>query len=429
MIEIVRVIVLDPPALAACGIVCPRPRDRYQGHTIDIAGWAVGGACPAVAVEVMAQDIVLRRVLLDGNDPKGPPPQTAGFAVSIPVVGMTSVELRLVAVLRDGTRTPFATLVAERRWRTHDSSVGAPLVSVIIPSYNQAPFLADAIESVLAQSYPHVEIIVIDDGSHDNTAAVASRFPRVRYIRQPNRGLAPARNAGLLASRGSYVVFLDADDRLLPAAVVTGLLELAAYPECAFAVGEARHITFDGVPIPTATSVIRANHYAELLRNCFVGMPGVVMFRRIVFSYTDGFNTSFGSSADHELYLRIARDYPIRRYGRVVAEYRRHGANMTRDPVVNLRDRVRVLRVQRRALRGRNVSDRAAYLHGLAFGRRYYGDPLVTDVVSDVWSRRWRRAVRGMWMLLAYYPRGAVHVACHLFRHAVVARPRGPVSG
>ena len=103
---------------------------------------------------------------------------------------------------------------------------GAALVSVVIPCYNQAHFLGEAIESVLAQTYPHREIVVVDDGSPDNTREVASRYPGVRYVRQENQGLAAARNTGLRHSSGSYLVFLDADDRLLPEALEVGLRQL-----------------------------------------------------------------------------------------------------------------------------------------------------------------------------------------------------------
>lgn len=98
---------------------------------------------------------------------------------------------------------------------TEDST--APLISVIIPCYNQGRFLADAVESVLAQDYPAVEVIVVNDGSTDNTAEVAAALgPRIRYIEQENRGVCVARNAGLLASCGKWLLFLDADDFLVP---------------------------------------------------------------------------------------------------------------------------------------------------------------------------------------------------------------------
>lgn len=92
-----------------------------------------------------------------------------------------------------------------------------PLVSIIIPSYNSADYLAAAIESALAQTYPAVEVIVVNDGSRDNTAAVVQPYlNRLIYIEQENRGLSGARNAGFRASRGELVSFLDADDLLLP---------------------------------------------------------------------------------------------------------------------------------------------------------------------------------------------------------------------
>src|SRR5580704_6980271 len=96
------------------------------------------------------------------------------------------------------------------------------LVSVIIPAYNSAKFLVGAIESVLAQTMDDFEIIVVDDGSKDNTLQVVEPFladSRIRYFRQQNRGLPGARNAGAKVSRGEYLAFLDADDFLAPNAL------------------------------------------------------------------------------------------------------------------------------------------------------------------------------------------------------------------
>src|SRR5215831_9104653 len=94
-----------------------------------------------------------------------------------------------------------------------------PLVSIIIPCYNQAHFLSDAIDSARRQTHSRIEILVIDDGSSDNTSEVAASYRDVYCIRQANQGLSAARNAGLRASKGSLLVFLDADDRLLPNAI------------------------------------------------------------------------------------------------------------------------------------------------------------------------------------------------------------------
>jgi glycosyltransferase involved in cell wall biosynthesis len=90
-----------------------------------------------------------------------------------------------------------------------------PLVSVIIPCYRQGHFLAGAIEAALGQTYPSVEVIVVNDGSDDQTDCVARRFgTRIKYVAQQNRGLAGARNAGIAVATGQYLHFLDADDRL-----------------------------------------------------------------------------------------------------------------------------------------------------------------------------------------------------------------------
>jgi len=120
------------------------------------------------------------------------------------------------------------------------------LVSVIIPCYNQAHFLDEAIESVLTQTYPNREIIVVDDGSTDNTAEVAGRYSAVRHIYQENAGPSAARNTGVTKSRGEYLVFLDADDRLLPEALEIGVDCLRQHPECAFVSGHCRLIVTDG---------------------------------------------------------------------------------------------------------------------------------------------------------------------------------------
>src|SRR5215212_1699019 len=132
-----------------------------------------------------------------------------------------------------------------------EQEVVVGLVSVVIPCYNQAHFLGEAIESVLAQSYPNFEIVVVDDGSTDDTSEVAAYYPGVRLVRQENKGLSGARNVGLARSEGEYLVFLDADDRLLHEALEAHLEHLKANPECAFVSGHYRFMAVDGSPLPT----------------------------------------------------------------------------------------------------------------------------------------------------------------------------------
>src|SRR6185503_2024667 len=107
-------------------------------------------------------------------------------------------------------------------------------VSAVIPAYQAAAFLADAVESVLAQTEPVGEIVVVDDGSTDGTAAVAASFgDRVRYVRQENQGVAAARNRGVAEARGRLVAFLDADDTWEPEKTARQLAHLRAHPDYA----------------------------------------------------------------------------------------------------------------------------------------------------------------------------------------------------
>src|SRR3712207_6844017 len=145
-------------------------------------------------------------------------------------MGMTEIEVLVQAVLQDQSRVPIGTIRGRRRWGEGDHEVGAALVSVVIPCYNQAHFLGEAIESDLGQTYPHFEVLVVDDGSTDNTQEVAAPYPGVRCIRQENQGLAAPRNTGIRHTKGTQLVFLDADDRLLPGALASGLYAPKEHP-------------------------------------------------------------------------------------------------------------------------------------------------------------------------------------------------------
>jgi glycosyltransferase involved in cell wall biosynthesis len=291
-----------------------------------------------------------------------------------------------------------------------DRDVGAALVSVVIPCYNQAHFLADAIESVLSQRHRNFEVMVVDDGSTDNTSEVASRYEEVRLIRQDNRGLAAARNRGLAEARGEYVVFLDSDDRLLEEALEVGVRELESHPECAFVSGHYRPITADGdhYAIPRQAH-IDGDHYLALLRDNYISMPASVMYRRWVFGEVGGFDGTVDAAADWDLYLRIARRFAIYHHGQVVADYRWHGANMTNDPALMLRSTVSVLRSQRQYVKGHKRYE-MAYYEGIRLFREHNGMNLAEEVRSRVRGRDVGQALRAALVLARYYPRGLGYV-------------------
>ena len=206
-------------------------------------------------------------------------------------------------------------------------------VSVVIPCYNHAHFLEQAIESVLTQSYSDFEIIVVDDGSTDDTAEVVRPYSPVRYIYQENSGLSAARNTGLRHSRGEFLVFLDADDRLLPHAVETGVGCIREHPECAFVSGHCRVINATGAILSSPRQLrVEREHYLTLLRGgTYIWCPATVLYQRRVFDLVHGFDPKLNPAADYDLYLRITRDFPVYSHGHVIAEYRQHSSNMSRD--------------------------------------------------------------------------------------------------
>src|SRR5262249_10534183 len=159
----------------------------------------------------------------------------------------------------------------------------------------------------------------------------AARYPGVRYVRQRNQGLSSASNAGLRATWCPYVAFLAADDRLLPEATEAGVSCMEAHPDCAFVSGHYRLIDAAGGLLdfePCACAI--KDHYRELLRGNYIGMHATVLYRRGVLQRMGGFDIALRHCEDYDLYLRIARSWPIYCHHKVVAEYRLHGANKSR---------------------------------------------------------------------------------------------------
>jgi glycosyltransferase involved in cell wall biosynthesis len=283
---------------------------------------------------------------------------------------------------------------------------GTPLVTVVIPCYNQAHFLGEAIESVLSQSYHHFELIVVDDGSTDETSEVASGYERVRLIRQENRGLAGARNTGIRHSGGEFLVFLDADDRLLPGALEAGLRCFEAHPECALVAGHSNLIRADGSFLKVLKhEPLDEDPYVAMLEKCHIAPPASAMYRRSAFEAVGGFRSGVDASADYDMYLRIARRFPIERYDEAVAEYRMHGENMIRNSGLMLSSAITVLRSQRRYVRGDRRRE-AAYKTGIRYEQGHWGDPLAEWVREEIGQRHWRGALGGAYLLGRFHPRG-----------------------
>ena len=166
----------------------------------------------------------------------------------------------------------------------HTMSAEVPVISVIVPCFNQAHLLREALDSV-GTPRRGTEIVVVDDGSTDDTLAVANDYAvrspvPVFVVRQDHQGCAAARNRGLRESRGQYLVFLDADDRLAPGALDLAATAIEERPECFFVFGRSRMVSPDGAFPPAPVQPRSDDHYRELLRRNFIWISAMVLFRR-----------------------------------------------------------------------------------------------------------------------------------------------------
>jgi glycosyltransferase involved in cell wall biosynthesis len=297
-------------------------------------------------------------------------------------------------------------------------------VSVIIPCYHQAEFLAEAIESVLVQSYPKHEIVVVDDGSPDHTGAVVKRYPTVRYVRQEKRGVSHARNRGLQETTGTYVVFLDADDWLLSNHFATALDAFRTHTKAAFVCGDFRMVGDD----PTWRHVHRCDgqpdHYATLLRINFIGSLHAVMFRRDAVLNAGAFRTELKAAEDYDLLLRIARRHPIVCHHQPVAEYRRYGSQISKQWDLMLQSHMVVLRSQRSLFRGNPIYEQA-YREGIERCRTNYGERALWQMVQSGRARNYRQAARQFRVLARWYPRGLARLFAGKMASTFLGRQAG----
>ena len=188
----------------------------------------------------------------------------------------------------------------------------SPTVSVIIPTFNRWPWVGEAIESVLAQSFADFELIVVDDGSTDDTARELAKFgSRLRLLRQPNRGVSAARNLAVRHGRGSYLAFLDSDDLWLPEKLAVQTSFMEQNPAVQICQTEEIWIR-NGIRVnPKAKHRKPSGEiFFPSLKLCLVS-PSAVMLTRKLFERVGGFDENFPVCEDYDLWLRIAVDHSV----------------------------------------------------------------------------------------------------------------------
>ena len=210
------------------------------------------------------------------------------------------------------------------------------LVSVIIPTYNRPDYLRDAVDSVFAQTYPWVEILVIDDGSSDNGALTKSalkpylsadsaspRMPKFTYLYQKNGGLVPAINRGLALARGEYIQRLDDDDQLLPEKIARSVKLFRACPAVGLVATGYYHIDAAGRRIRTCSprQCPDSGRLFSMLMGCISACAGV-MVRSLVHQKVGIYRNI--KAQDYEMWVRIAKEFKVETVNLPLAEYRQH---------------------------------------------------------------------------------------------------------
>lgn len=225
---------------------------------------------------------------------------------------------------------------------SHDSAL--PLVSVVMPAYNARPYIEQAVRSVLDQDYPHVELIVVDDGSRDGTPeAVEALFgDRVRVLRQQNGGPAAARNRGIDAANGTLLAFLDADDVWLPGKLQAQVSYILDHPDVGLVYGKflrwesAADGSFAPPPPPEGDGpgLVEAHSgwiYRELLFDNIVHII-TALVRKTVLESVAGLDESLRTGEDYDLWLRVSRQTKAGKLNRTLAYYRVHAQSTTQVP-------------------------------------------------------------------------------------------------
>lgn len=291
-----------------------------------------------------------------------------------------------------------------------------PEISVIIPVHNSADYVAEAIDSVLAQTYPNYEIIVVDDGSTDSTPEIVKGYGHeVTYVRQENGGAASARNHGIGLARGTYIAFLDADDMWLPEKLEKQIKLFQNDPELGLVFTENYLFDEDGIYCDSLEKQVRLMT-GDLAQNIFMN-SGVatptVMVRKEVFEKLGTFEETLTQAEDDNMWIRITCNYRGMLIDEPLVKIREHQGRISHDHI-KLFDSILQSIMLLRARYGERVRDKIApvlskKLAQVHFNRGY----ALFDMNDFVEARRsFRRAIKARpfryrpwaFLLLSYFP-------------------------
>lgn len=285
-----------------------------------------------------------------------------------------------------------------------------PLVSVVIPNFNYGQYLGQAIESVLAQGYRPLDVVVVDDGSTDHSRDVLRRYEgRLRVIGQPRQGVSVARNRGVRESRGELVAFLDADDVWLPGKLERQVERLRVEPALGLVHCAAQLIDAAGRILSEVTEGVAGWVTADLLQfrrsGVVTGGSGSVL-PRAVFEETGGFDPRLSTSADWDFFYRVGRHRPFGFIAEPLVQMRIHQANM--------RSNIRAMEHDMLLAFEKAFQDPALEIRRLR--RKAYGRLHMVLAGSFFRAGRWERGVAYAGRSVVAWPPAGVRMASRLAR-------------
>ena len=263
-----------------------------------------------------------------------------------------------------------------------------PSVSVVIPAYNPGRYLQEAVQSVIAQTFTDWECIVVDDGSTEDLFPVEKMDPRVRLVRQPNRGASAARNNAIMNSSGDFIAFLDADDIFLPTKLARQVATMTAgegtglcHTDFAVMDGSGSS-TLEGRARNPATDFLTMLHFGAPL-------PTTTMVRRSVLGLAGVFDPFLTPSEDQDLFIRIAKFFRVAYVPTCEALYRVHGNNTSKNYMICYRTMWNL--AQRHEINARYRRDGAALAAArslMPYYRRNFFGPQAFDAARLALGRR-----------------------------------------
>lgn len=207
-----------------------------------------------------------------------------------------------------------------------------PLVSVIIPNYNYERYLREAIDSALGQTYPNIEVIIVDDGSHDGSREIIESYgDKITPVFQQNQGVSAARNNGVATCRGEFVAFLDADDIWVPEKIERQMAEFQTHDRVGLVHCSMTLITPDGRvigEISQGQDGAVAHEFLLFERGVVIGAASTAIVLRKAFDEVGGFDKRLSTAADWDFCYRLSTNYEIGFVREPLALYRMHGSNM-----------------------------------------------------------------------------------------------------